>query len=396
MLFDLPASLLLLLLAPLTASKPFTVEHVNTYTTVVPSSTDDPHSNHTHILVERGCANPCGYYGQVCCQAGESCFTDANSQAQCGPAGGSGGGGQVSAAGGGSGYWQYFTSTYVETNLVTKTSVYSSWMGGGAVATQTQEYHPTIPVGATATAGLATCDWSGGESSCGNICCSAGQYCQVSGQCAGAAGGSVSAPLRPTMSGSYTVQTQTQYSTTTTQPFIAPIATGQNAGVNITSTQAEGGGGLSGGAIAGIVIGVLLALILLALLIFFCCIRGLYKTFFGGGGRRKKRETIVEEHYHRSRGGTAGGRSNARWVGTPGPRRVVEERRTTRKGFAPAFMSGGIGGVFGGNKSKKTTRQQTYTNRRRDDKSDLSSSYYSESYSGTSESYPAIHNVASC
>ncbi|KAL9086135.1 MAG: hypothetical protein Q9159_004315 [Coniocarpon cinnabarinum] len=173
------------------------------------------------------------------------------------------------------------------------------------------------------------------------------------------------------MSGSYTVATQTQYSTTTTQPFISPVATGQQA--NVTATSAQGGGGLSGGAIAGIVIGVLLGLLLLALLIFFCCIRGLYKTFFGGGRRKRRNTTVVEETYHRSnRGGAA--RSNAKWYGAPPSRRVVEERKTTRR-FGPG-IGGAIGGAFGFGRNKRNQdRRRRYT-----EKSDVSSSYYSSDY----------------
>ncbi len=31
------------------------------------------------------CELKCGYYGQLCCSSGETCYTDSNDQAQCGP-----------------------------------------------------------------------------------------------------------------------------------------------------------------------------------------------------------------------------------------------------------------------------------------------------------------------
>ena len=380
----LPATVLLTLSA-LTAANPFTVEHTTTYTTIIPLSPSNPHSNHTHIIHERGCANPCGYYGQVCCNAGETCFTDANNEAQCGA---SDGGAPTTPQAGDAGYWQYYTSTWVETDYITKTSVYSSYIGGGAV--QTSTYCPTSPwAGATATAAAAQCNWDAGESSCGNICCPSGQYCQVSGQCTPAAGGSVSAPLRPTMSGSYSVVTQTQFSTTTTEPFISPIATGQS--VNITSTQADNGGGLSGGAIAGIVIGVLAAIILLILLALYLCARSLFLAIFGRNNRDRRRSTYIEESYHRSgRGGAA--RSN-KWYGAPRPRRVVEERKTTRRGFGPAMGLGALGGAFGFNRGRNQGSQGRRGGRRRvDEKSEYSSDYSYSDYTA-SECYLPLNEI---
>ena len=370
------SSLLLLLISSyvllLTGANPFTVEHTTTYTVTLPLSPSDPHSNHTHVIEERGCANPCGYYGQVCCQAGESCFTNANNQAECGTGGG-GSGGHVTANAGGS--WETYTTIWVETDLVTMTSTYSSYLGGyGGMVTST--YCPTPVAGATATAAAAMCNWNSGESSCGNICCPSGQYCQVAGQCAPAAGGSVSAPLRPTSSGTYSVVTQTSFSTTTTVPFIAPVATGQN--VNITSTEADNGGGLSGGAIAGIVIGVILGLILLILLALFLCARSLFLTIFGRRRNRRK-ETIVEESYHRR----SGGGGSRRWYGAGSnkPRRVVREERTTRRGFGPAALGGGLAGAFGFRKGQQNRERDR--RRRYDKESEYSSEVSYSTYSGT-------------
>ena len=365
-----------------TTAKPFTIDLTTTYTVSVPDSPTDPNSNQTLLVEERGCANPCGYYGQVCCQSGETCITDSNNEAQCSSGSGGSAGVTTAASGSGSGYWQYYTSTWVETDTVTKTSVYSSFVGGGGAASSV--WAPTTPVGGTtATAAAANCNWSSGESSCGNICCPSGQYCQVAGQCAPAAGGSVSAPLRPTSSGTYTVQTETSFSTTTTEPFISPIATGQS--MNVTETSATGGGGgLSGGAIAGIVIGVIAAIILLILLALFLCFRGIWNLLFGRKRGTRRRETIVEEHIHRSSGGGAASR---RWYGggasSKPPRRVVKEEKTTRRGFGPAALGGGLGAAFGLGKAKRARQERE--RRRYDEKSDYSSSYGYSYYSGGSK-----------
>lgn len=337
------ASLLLLPLLPTITAKPFNF---------VISNADSENAT----LVRR-CANPCGYYGQVCCNDGEQCYTDSNNQAQCG----GGGGGQPSNNGGGGGYWQYFTSTFVETDLATKTTVYSSFMG-----------HPTQPAESTETAAPVSCDYSSGESSCGNICCPQGQYCQVAGQCAG---GAASAPLRPTSSGNAVV-TQTSFSTTTTVPFQTPIATGQMQG--ITATSADNSSGLSGGAIAGIVIGVIAGIILLLLLCLFFCFKAAWDALFGRGRRRRnsRRETVVTEEYHH-RGSGRGGRGTT-WYGGSRPSRVDRSSRSNKKGWGTAAGLGGIATALGFRRKEDRRRREM------EKRSDYSSSYgeYSD-YTGT-------------
>ncbi|KAI9670688.1 MAG: hypothetical protein M1831_005908 [Alyxoria varia] len=315
----------------------------------------DTNAAEQNSTLEKRCANPCGYFEQVCCGQGQTCYTDDNNQAQCGS------GGQATAvatpASGGSGYWQYWTSFYVVTDTETKTQIYSSYVGH-------------LSAQATETAAAAKCDWNQGESSCGNICCSQGEYCQVHGQCSGAAS-SYSAPLRPTSSGD-SIVTQTSYSTTTTVPFGTPIATGQSAG--LTAAEASGGGGLSGGAIAGIVIGVIIAIIILLLLCLIFCFRAAWNgllAFFGLGKTRRRRETVEYESYHRSgRGGGGGGRT---WYGAPRPRRTERTTTTTKKKSGGGPLVAGFGGLATALGFKK--RQEDRKRRIRDEKSDYTSSY---------------------
>ena len=201
------------------------------------------------------CANPCGWSGQLCCASDEACYTDASAQAQCSKTAAT----VTSAPASSSGYWQYYTTVYTQTDLVTVTSIYSSsWYAtstGWAAATSTAS---------------ASCDYTQNESACGDICCASDQYCYASGQCKAAAGAgssgyystyysstqSYSAALRPTSS-TVVVVTATN-SPTTTVPFVAPVATGAN--ITLTSAASSNSGGLSGGAIAGIVSGVLFGL----------------------------------------------------------------------------------------------------------------------------------------
>ncbi|KAF2143602.1 uncharacterized protein K452DRAFT_296609 [Aplosporella prunicola CBS 121167] len=284
--------------------------------------------NATRLLERGGCANPCGWSGQYCCGSDQSCFTDSNNQAQCTSKG----------AGASSGYWQFHTSTEIDTNLITKTVINSDWVGASAKATAT---------------GDSSCNTAKGESSCGSICCASDQYCKLDDQCAAigvttspgvrATGTGVSesysAPLRPT-TGTLIVVTATE-SPTTTQPFESPVATGATA--PITGHQSEdNGGGLSGGAIAGIVIGVIAGVILLAALLLFCCAKaawdGLLALLGIGGKRRHVRDEYVEERYRHS----AGGHSHADWYGGVGrpPSGPPPPRKSS--GF------GGLGGVLAG------------------------------------------------
>lgn len=280
--------------------------------------------------VRKRCENPCGYYGQLCCQDGQACYTDANNQAQCGivavPT--------TTAAGG---QWEYYTTTYVQTDLKTVTATFSSFIPGNTLS----------------------CSYSLGETPCGNVCCLSGQFCQASGICVAVGGGSsgyysslytvttvitntasASAPLRPT---SNTLVTVTSIGgVTTTQPFVTPVGTD---GVIIGGTTSSSSGGLSGGAIAGIVIGVIAGIILLLLICACCCFKGLIDgllAIFGLGGRGNRRteeEVYVERHSHRN------GRGGRTWFGArPSRTEVVEEKRSSGFGRA-AWVVAALGGL---------------------------------------------------
>lgn len=280
-------------------------------------------------LERRACANPCGWSGQLCCGSGQSCFTDSAGQAQCGTSGG--GTNQQNN----NGQWQLYTTTYVETDLVTRTSTYSSFLGASpSVVAPTLNQAPAVTSAAGCSAQL-------NEIPCGGICCAPGQYCAWQNQCAAVGGGNGdfssaylssvmntgSAFIRPT---SNVVQTVTSTgSATTTVPFSRPTTTsgGSTAGMQTTSNN-----GLSGGAIAGIVIGVILGIALLLLLCACFCFKGLADGLLGLlglGPRRRKTETTYIEERHSTHGG--GGRS---WWRT-GPSRVDRP---------PKRSSGGLGG----------------------------------------------------
>jgi hypothetical protein len=262
----------------------------------------------------------CGWNSWLCCPSGTQCFIDSSDQAQC-----------VSGNEQAGGYWEYRTTTWVETvGLLTATSVYSTY----------------VPPTTT----LACKD---SQNPCNSKCCDAGFYCQAAGVCALIAGGSSggiapSAPLRPTSSG-VVVVTYTG-TPTATQPFQTAIPTGA-AGGGLVETD-EDDGGLSGGAIAGIVIGVILGVLLLLLLCLFCCARALFDTIaaiFGFGKKRKHthEETYIEEHHHSGAGGAAGGR----WYGQGRPARPSragsEKTSGGKKGLGIAAGLGGLALALG-------------------------------------------------
>ncbi|KAF2458863.1 hypothetical protein BDY21DRAFT_370398 [Lineolata rhizophorae] len=318
--------------------------------------------NDTVLAARQGCANPCGWAGQLCCGSDQQCYTDANNQAQC-----ANGGSPVTAADDGDGYWMTVTTTWVETDLVTRTSVYSTFVG----------YNTPQPT--------ASCNEALSEQPCGNVCCSSGEYCKLAGQCAPAAGGSsviqsttpptqeATPPLRPTSS---TLIIVTATGGTQTSPFGTPVPTG-TAGTNATAEPATGGGGLSGGEIAGIVIGVLVGILLLILLCICCCFKTVWDSFmaiFRGGRRRRRTETeYVEEHHH----GVSPG-AHSRWYGSDRPSRVERRRRGGRWGNMGA-LAGGLGAL-----ALALGLKRRHDRRRHDDKSDYSSTYYSSDYTTSS------------
>lgn len=341
------------------------------------------------ILEVRDCPVPCGWDGSLCCEAGQTCFTNSYNQAQCGV--GVSNGGSANAGGvtpqnnnADGSYWQYYTTTYVETDLVTRTSVYSSLMGAATYAPT-----PTIQELVPVITPSSPCSQDRYEIPCGNICCAVGQYCQYQGQCMAVNGAEAdpssyyfssvmnpqtgSAFIRPTSVGFYTI-TSTG-APTTTVAFQAPMATGAAVGM----AAASSGNGLSGGAIAGIVIGVLLGLFLLFLFCAFFCFKGVWdllSRLFGGGPRRKRTsETYIASHHS-----SHGGRPSRRWFGQGSSSKP------------PPKKSGGFGGILGAAGILTALAAFLGLRRSRRDKSSYGtgSSYtYSSDYTSSSE-YPAV------
>ena len=219
------------------------------------------------------------------------------------------------------GQWQLFTTTYVETDFVTRTSIYSSLVAAtSAVVVQTLQAAPTVT--------NVACSSQLQEIPCGGICCAPGQYCQYQGQCAPVAvgGGGVSSSyyvpvvntgsafIRPT---SNNVQTVTSTgSPKTTVPFQTPMATSGSSSSGMQSTTSNNG--LSGGAIAGIVIGTLAGIALLLLLCACFCFASVSNAFLdllGIRGRRRRREETYIEERHSTHGG--GGGAGRTWWGRP-------------------------------------------------------------------------------
>ncbi|KAF1814230.1 hypothetical protein P152DRAFT_456458 [Eremomyces bilateralis CBS 781.70] len=321
---SLPKFLVLLALSQLSTTSPLPTD------VIIEDHPD--YQNHT-LSKRQACANPCGWAGQLCCASNQACFIDSNNQAQCGQSSGSQGGQLQGAPAGGSGsdgQWKTWTSTWVETDLVTMTSVYSSYIAGAQ---------------ATAAPTGKSCRFELNESPCGDICCASGQYCYDHNQCAAAGNAGytttgilppASVPLRPT--GGTGVVTTATVAPTTTVPYAPPVATGANVDEPLTGT---GGGGLSGGAIAGIVIGVLAAITILIFICVCCVARGMLAGVLAilGLGKKKdhrhhRRSEYIEEHHHRH--SSAGG-SGRRWYGD---RPARPEKKKTGLGGATGVAAG--------------------------------------------------------
>ena len=332
----------------------------------------------------------CGEQGLYTCTGAQACYTNAAQVAYCSVPG--------EAVVTGEGGYAVYTITYTETDLVLRTSTYtSSWY---AAATTTSNW---VPV-----ASAAICDTSQEQTSCGAICCAADQVCAYAGSCAprpsstgaltswtyivstmATTTSTYSAPLRPTGT--------TSTSVTTTGTFI-PVATASGSTLPIVSSSTSHS--LSGGAIAGIVIGTIAGIILL-LLICFCCIvkagfDGLL-ALFGLGNRKNRRSRerveVVEERYSRHGSGTASRRdTHTGWFGAGGrPARVDSTRKKKSSGF------GGLGAVGAGLLGLAVILGLKRRHDRKEmvERSDISSSYYTDSYTGTSASKSSISKLVS-
>jgi len=319
----------------------------------------------------------CGADLQYTCVAGEGCFT-ANNIAYCSatPAGNAGG----------SGGYAVYTTTYTETDLVLRTSTYTtSW----AAATT-----PAV-VWAPAPTSAAICSADLGQSQCGALCCASTQSCFMAGSCTDLPSSlwtytampnptvtsTYSAPVRPTSGG---VSTATSVvSASTTMPFVPP-ATASGSTLPITGSSTSGG--LSPGAIAGIVIGVIAGIIILLLICFCCCVKaglsGLLAIF--GLGKKKRRSTERIETVERySRHGSGSRRdTHTGWFGASRPTRVDESRKKKSSGF------GGLGAVGAGLAGLALILglKRRHDRKEKAARSDIGSSYYTDSYTGTSES----------
>ncbi|OAX78274.1 hypothetical protein ACJ72_07420 [Emergomyces africanus] len=243
-------------------------------------------------LVGRDCT-PCGFYGQECCTASQTCSTNANNQAVCLESG------SLEKPRAVEGQWETFTTTFVQTDLVTVTSV-----GSRQVAAPTTGNH-------------IQCQLNLGESACGTICCTAAQACKSEGQFDPTAGPSPTPPSRPTNSGQTTITAMP----TATVPFLPPVGT--DGGVLLPppeSSTGGGGGGLSGGAIAGIVIGVLIGIILLFLLCLSACAKGAIAAILALFGLGKKKRRGSSDGSGTTQSFSHDGRPHRTWFGWPGTR----------------------------------------------------------------------------
>lgn len=330
-------------------------------------------------LLPRQCANPCGWAKQLCCSTSQICYTDTAGQAQCGNPGAQAlavaaptAPTAVAAAATipGNGQWQYYTTTYVRTDLTTITTVVSNWVAAPTIQTV------VIPATTAAPAAVtATCNPALNQISCGSICCASNQFCAYAGQCQALGGSSVngngpssyvvlvtptpsasaspSAFVRPTSNG---VQTVTSTGTATvTLPFQTPLGTDGAALTGMAATAANNG--LSGGAIAGIVIGVLLGILLLLLLCACFCLKGVWDRLLGILGLRSRNRTTtttyMEEHHSHHGGAAAAGGAGAgagaggrRWFGTR-PGRVTTTGTATEKKGSGWKGALGVAGALG-------------------------------------------------
>ncbi|KAJ9137905.1 hypothetical protein NKR23_g8891 [Pleurostoma richardsiae] len=350
---------------------------LNRFAAAVPYPKDDLHDTLGFgFLMDRGCVQYCGYNNMYCCGSDQQCYTS-NGIAGC----------SNTAAGGG---YALYTTTWTETE--TFTSTISS----------------NFPA-ATTTAASGTCvpEAGSGQIACGSICCASWQYCAWEGQCySNAAGGGTGVATYTTVitTGGTTITTQysapyrvtSGASATQTSTATGTIASATSTG-NGTVTAGGTSAHLSGGAIAGIVIGVIAGVLLLLLLCFCCIVRGLWHTvlaIFGVGKKRRgSRETIIEEERYTRHGSVHSRRdAHAGWFGRGGrPSTVAESRRTEKKKSSGAGWLG-LGAaaatlllLLGFRRDKKRRAAKT--------RSDVSSSYFSDSYTADSPSSGGSHRT---
>ncbi|KAI1001621.1 hypothetical protein K3495_g6582 [Podosphaera aphanis] len=303
-----------------------------------PYPKDASHNAGFFYLFGRTCASYCGADNQYCCGSGEACYTNQANIAFCSANG-------DSVAGG----YAVYTTTYTETNLVLITSTYTSSWGAAT---------PHSPQGPVVTS-PAICTTSLGESSCGNICCASNQRCAVANSCTAYSSvflqptksTTYSAPVRPTSGGLFTI------SATTTVPFQAP-ATASGSTLPMASEESN----LSGGAVAGIVVGVIAGILFLLLICFFCVVRKGCSGALAAFGLGKKDRRPKDRYTSR-------------------PHTPTSEKKKSSSKFLTALGAILVGAtaVLGLQKLKKGRDDESSST----DSSQISSGYYSDSYTGS-------------
>lgn len=350
---------------------------------------------HLGFLKDRSCASYCGVENEHCCAENQVCTTSDNVAGCATP---------VTLVVRSDGDYTLYTTTWTETETFTST-ISSYWAAS------------------TATAGGTCTPPSGsGEIACGSICCASWQYCAYEGQCSSNPGATATGTAAGTTSYSTYATTITTSGSTITTQFSAPYrvtgtgsttttATGtlesSTATNNVNGTLATtGGSNLSGGAIAGIVIGVIAGVVLLLALCACCIMRGLWHgllAMLGLGGKKKKsrsreRETIIVEEERYSRHGRAASASqrdrHSGWFAGDRPPRSTaaesrrpSEKKTESKGKRWAEV-GGLATMLAllGLRRDKKRRESAATKRTSRARSEVSSSYFSDSYTASSPS----------
>ena len=200
----------------------------------------------TTVPFHTPCPSPCGYYNQLCCEAGQVCYTDANNQAQCGAS--------APQDPNGCPLWTTTTTTfetYVETTfdyvvIYTRTEAERQVV----IKTVSWQVNPR-PTDCCEPPMAPMCDYALGRTPCGNICCASGQYCQAVGVCV-SVGGSISGEwqyytttyvetdlmtVRRTYSSFVGGESSSLYTTTALNTVTAPTRPSSTSGTIVTVTQ---------------------------------------------------------------------------------------------------------------------------------------------------------------
>lgn len=308
-----------------------------------------------YLLARDTCTNPCGADNQYCCEAGQSCTTQ-NNVASCVW-------GQVAI--------DVYTTTWTETHVYTKTisNTYELYTTEIAVA-------QCVPPDGT------------GQTACGSVCCGSWQTCAWEGQCLDRSSGLGGTPITTTVSGGIIVTTQYSAPYRPTSISTSTATTTTSTGGTIVGVGAGDDDGLSGGAIAGIVIGVIAGVILLLLLCACCLVKNAASGFMGLFRRKEhnhSREKIVvtEDRYVRH---GVGGRRQAS-VYSDRPSAAAARKKEGGKGLLG--MAAGLGTLallLGLKKHEKDGRPARST-------SSYSSTYYTDSYTGSTPSKSLSHRL---